>query len=310
MPIERNLLLVHTEEWQDLADFLSIKAHVEQMAPDIEVFIASNHTRSTIARKKAASRPCLVFSPVRLLTFKPTRGQLYAGQPMSKLTEMQRLLSAGLPVPPFEELRPDTVLSADVYGPHVVVKPSYELASWGQGISLHRRENVRYQAPSEYPESHPGRHGPMIVQKFIDCDYAMTCRVLTLFGVPIFSLLRESTVPLALNDRDEPFEQADFMPTPPHTVVQVTRDPQMLAFAASVYEAMPDIALQACDILRDKTGKLHILEINPGGGTWMFSSRNAPNYRSKLGLDDLAAPFDALRTCARILIERTRAEAI
>lgn len=310
MPIDRNLVLVHTEGWQDLSDFLAIKVHVERMAPDIEVFIASNLSPSSFTRKKAAARPCLVFSPVKLLTFRPDRGRLYVGQPMSKMVEMQRLLSAGLPVPAFEEIRPGIVLSPDVYGPYVVVKPSYELASWGQGISLHRTENVLYQAPSEYPEEHPGRHGPMVVQKFIDCGYAMTCRVLTLFGTPIFSLLRESTVPLALDGCDGPFEQADFMPAPPNTIVQIARDPDILAFAASVYEAMPDIALQACDILRDKHGKLHILEINPGGGTWMFSSINAPNYRSRLGLDDLAAPFDAFHTCATILIERTRAEAI
>lgn len=84
----------------------------------------------------------------------------------------------------------------------------------------------------------------------------------------------------------------------------------MLAFAAKAYEAMPEVALQACDILRDKQGRLHLLEINPGGGTWMFSSRNAQVYKDRLGTDDLAAYFDAFRVCARVLVERTRAEAV
>jgi hypothetical protein len=55
---------------------------------------------------------------------------------------------------------------------------------------------------------------------------------------------------------------------------------------------------------------LHLLEINPGGGTWMFSSRNAQIYKDRLGTDDLAAYFDAFRVCARVLVERTRAEAV
>ena len=73
---------------------------------------------------------------------------------------------------------------------------------------------------------------------------------------------------------------------------------------------MPDVALQACDILRDKAGDHYLLEINPGGGTWAFSSNLAQTYREMLGTSDLAAEFDAFRTCARILIERTRAEAV
>jgi hypothetical protein len=138
----------------------------------------------------------------------------------------------------------------------------------------------------------------------------MTCRVLTLFGVPLFTYHRESTKPLALDPTRKSFEQADFMPTPPDRTAYVTRDPAMLALAASAYRAMPDVAFQACDILREKTGYLYLLEINPGGGTWMFSSPSAAGYKAALGIDDLTSEFDAFRTCARVLVERTRAEAI
>ncbi len=72
---------------------------------------------------------------------------------------------------------------------------------------------------------------------------------------------------------------------------------------------MPHVALQACDILRAKTGELYLLEINPGGGTWMFSSSSAHVYREGLGVADLAVEFDAFRTIAQALVERTRAEA-
>ena len=60
------------------------------------------------------------------------------------------LAVAGLPVPKFEEIRPETVLSVEDYGPHVVVKPSDAFASWGQGIELRRTHDVRYRAPDDY----------------------------------------------------------------------------------------------------------------------------------------------------------------
>ena len=97
-------------------------------------------------------------------------------------------------------------------------------------------------------------------------------------GAPIFSYLRRSTRPLALAGKTGPFDVPDFLPAPPDMTAHVTQEPDMLAFAAKAYEVMPEVALQACDILRDREGGLHLLEINPGGGTWMFSSRNAQVY--------------------------------
>ena len=308
--ILRNLVLVHSQGWQDVSDFQAIKRLVEEMAPDIEVFIASNDSRSSLTRKKAARRPALVFSPIRLMHFQPDRGRIYAGQAMSKLEEMRILTEADMPVPRFAEIKPETRLSPRDYGPRVIVKPSYELASWGQGIELIKTEHVRFRLPSDYPEWHPGRRGPMIAQQFIDSGKPMTCRVLTLFGAPLFTFCRESTRKMSLDPDKILHEQADYMPAPPHVIGYSTRDPEFLSLAAKAFQAMPQIALQACDIMRDRDGGLHLLEINPGGGTWMLSSPSAPGYRKALGVENLAAEFDAFRTCARVLIERTRAEAV
>jgi hypothetical protein len=305
----RNLVLVHSIGWQDVADFEAIRAYIEEMAPDIEVFIASNSVRSSMMRKNAARRPTLVFSPLRLLEFRPDRGKIYQGQAMSKLIEMARLVAAGLPVPAYEEIVPGTVLSPAIFGPYTIVKPTYELASWGKGVELLRTEDVRFRPPSDYPPEHPGRKGPMVAQKFIDCGFPMTCRVLTLFGVPIFSYYREATQPFNIGEASGPFKPEEFIALN-DVNVYATHDPAILQLAASAYKAMPEIALQACDILRDKDCGLHLLEINPGGGTWMFSSPLAKAYKDMLGVDDLTTEFDAFETCARLLVERTRAEAI
>jgi hypothetical protein len=305
-----HLVLVHSEGWQDVGDFEQIKSLVESRAPDIEVFVVSNDHKSSMTRKRVARRPTLVFSPITLLEFRPDRGRVYAGRPMSKLEEMGRLAAAGVPIPAFEAITPETSLDPERFGDLVIVKPSYDLASWGRGIELMRREQVRYRPPEAFPPDHPGRHGPMIAQKFIDCGRPISIRVLTFFGEPVFTFCRESTKAFILEPLRDGYVQADYMPAPPDINIYTTRDPDVLQLARTAYAAMPDIALQACDILRDSDGGLHLLETNPGGGTWMFSSVNAPGYRRVLGIADLTKVFDAFAVIARILIERTRREAV
>jgi hypothetical protein len=64
-------------------------------------------------------------------------------------------------------------------------------------------------------------------------------------------------------------------------------------------------------VIRDAaTGELFVLEINPGGNTWSFSSHWAAMLRDELKTPDLARQFDAWKTCARLLVERTRLEAV
>src|SRR5262245_14643616 len=82
--IERHLLLIHQPGAQAKSDFEAIAALVRERAPDIEVFIASNETPSSVTRRQAARRPTLAFTPLYLRHFIPNRGKVYAGRPMTK----------------------------------------------------------------------------------------------------------------------------------------------------------------------------------------------------------------------------------
>jgi len=141
MPIERNLILVHSPGYQDVEDFQTIARAVEEMAPDIEVFVASNSIPSSATRRRASRRPTLVFSPGNLLSFNPLRGKVYAGCPIPKLEQIARVRTAGLPVPPTAEITPGIVLSEAEFGSHVVVKPGFSEASRGQFITLMRSQH-------------------------------------------------------------------------------------------------------------------------------------------------------------------------
>jgi hypothetical protein len=315
MTVERNLILVHTPGYQDVADFHDIARKVRERAPDIEVFIASNTIPSSVTRRQASKLPTLIFSPGNLLEFRPMRGKVYAGSAIPKLEQLSRFQAAGLPVPASAEIRPDMVLPAELFGSHVVVKPGFSQASHGRDMTLMRREAVRFRPRESYPDDHPGRYGPMFVQRFIDTGlFVNHHRVLTLFGEPLLAFKTISvaarpsldapddvlaTIAVKARRRDGPIAR------------ELTGDADILALARRAYAAIPEIALHGLDIIREAgSGKLFLLEANPGGNTWIFSKGDmTTRLKTALGMERLTDQFDAFATAADVLIERTRREA-
>jgi hypothetical protein len=315
MSIERNLILVHTFGYQDVEDFQTIAQAVQGLAADIEVFIASNDIPSSVTRRRASSRPTLIFSPGNLLSFRPLRGKVYAGSPIPKLEQIARFQAARLPVPPTAEITPDFELPDTKFGSHVVVKPGFSESSRGQFITLMRRETVRFRSRETFPADHPGRYGPMYAQRFVDTGpFANHYRVLTLFGRPLLAFKTSSMTPTPPLDspddvlatiavkarrRDGPITR------------ELTGDADILELAGRAYSALPEIPLQGVDVIREaKSGQLYVLEANPGGNTWIFSKGEmTARLKKSLGVERLTDQFDAFRTAAKVLVERTRAEA-
>jgi hypothetical protein len=315
MTIERNLILVHQPGCQDRADFETIAHKVMEMSPDIEAFIASNEIPSSVTRKKAGRRPTLIFSPGNLIAFRPMRGKIYAGKPIPKLDQMSRLRTAGVPVPAFVEITPGISLPEEVFGSHVVVKPGFPLASHGQDITLMRREAVVYRPREEFPPDHPGRFGPMFAQRFVDTGpFVNHYRVLTLFGAPLLAYRNTSTVTRPSFDAED--EAIARIPLKARrqagmATTELIQEPDVLAVAQRTYAALPEIPLHGVDVIREAASqKLYILEVNPGGNTWIFSKGEITTRLKKaLRIDNLSDQFDAFTTAATVLIERTRAEA-
>ncbi len=301
---ERHLLLVHQPDAQDRKDFDQIAAAVRRKAPDIAVFIASNETPSAVTRKQAAKRPTLVFSPLYLRDFKPARGKVYAGQLLNKQQQMERFVQAGLPVPPFWFKGANSQPDPAKLGSHVLVKSATLGASRGDGIVLMRTATALASVD---------RLGEVFLQRFINTGRYPTCyRVYTIFGRPVVARKNTSTVAsAALDSSDEELAKS---------VVQARRatgqtkslchEEDVLAFAGAVYRAVPEVPFHACDIIREEaSGKLYVLEINPGGNTWVFSREKAANVIAGFEGYDIQQQFNAFETIADALIERTRLEA-
>jgi hypothetical protein len=208
------------------------------------------------------------------------------------------------------------------WGAFVVVKPT-DMASSSKaaGIQLMRTERVRYIAPEDYPEGHPGRRGPMVVQQFIDTGPQLsTYRVLTLFGEPLYceyNYLDNSSLDLTASDAviesTNIAIQGDTRNR--HRVFQYDAD--MVALARAAHQAIPEVPLKGCDILRDhRTGRLCVIEVNPNSNTWHFSSsfmrklmqQYPDKFPPELGRQRLEQ-LDAFGTAAHVLAEVTRREA-
>jgi hypothetical protein len=315
MTAERNLILIHTPGYQDVHDFQQIARNVQEMAPDIEVFIANNNIVSSVTRRQAGRRPALIFSPGHLIEFRPVRGKIYAGVPIPKLEQIARFKAAGLPVPASVEITSDVVLPEHEFGPLIVVKPGFSQASHGYHLTLTRREAVRFRSQESFPEDHPGRYGPMFAQRFIDTGpYVNHHRVLTLFGTPLLSFKTSSAKPRPTLDSPDDVLAAVALKARRRDgpiARELTSDTDILELARRAYRALPEIALQALDIIREVgSGQLYVLEANPGGNTWIFSKGDmTTRLTMMLGIERLTDQFDAFKTAARVLIERSRAEA-
>lgn len=316
--VSRHLVLVNQPGWQAIEDLYEIAAKVRWIDPTIGTFVVAADINNSVSRKAAATRPTLVVSFGPLGQFKPARGKIYQGRPMHKFEQLRRLAAAGVPVPRTAVLTPELRLTPEDWGPYVVVKPTdIGSSSHGAGIQLMRTERVRYRAPEDYPDDHPGRRGPMLVQQFVDTGERISkYRVLTLFGQALVCrrvLSGQNRVGL---DADDDKLEAEIVSTeglPKEMAARIhLYDADVVVAARAAYMAIPEVPLQGCDVIKDvRSGRPYVLEVNPGGNTWHFSSAYLAEARAAdPDLDRLQrAQFDAFATAAHVLVERTRAEA-
>lgn len=316
----RNLVLTYVDGITSSRDFETIADKIREQASDIQVFVTRSNAPSSLTAKKAAKLPTLIVSIGPLTKFKPRRGKVYAGKFFSKAKQLQRLEAAGIPVPQWILLEEKTVLDPSEWGGTVAIKPTTPRSHRGRGVQFVVTENVRFISPDSLPEGHVGRFGPMLAQQFIDSGkFPSEYRVLCLFGTPLLAVKR-----LSQEARPQPYQNyilddhrdlINYRDTKRFGFSDVPMggsfayDKDILELAKRTYQAIPEAPLHGVDIVREaNTGTLYVLEVNPGGFTWHFSStftRHTPL------IDGLRREeqMDAFSVAANVLIERTRLEA-
>jgi len=315
---DKHLVIVHHPGQQAMSDWRQVSAHIRRIDPSIGVFVVSAARADEEVMRVAAQKPTLVFSASGTGKVLPLRGKVYQGYQIPKFKQLQMLAAAGVPVPQTQVLMPGIRLEPRQWGPVVLVKPlDISSSSTGLGIHLMRTERVKYIAPTDYPQDHPGRLGPMVAQQFIDSGPKFFMyRVLSLFGRALYCMQIQSDLDLvSLTADDETLERAPVaLQHVPGRQRLFVYKADVMALVEATHRAIPDIPLKGIDIVREAgTGRLYVLEVNPGGNTWHFSSRHVAETRAAESPEytrQMYEHLDAMGSAAQVLVEVTRREAV
>lgn len=303
----RNLLILHSPGFQALGDWLAVRDRIAAQAPDIEVRVEPADAAGTMTAIWQASRPSLVFSPRPLAGYLPLGGTVFSGRPLRKLEQIGRLAEAGVSVPPTWELDPRALPPREALTEFVVVKPNNR--GKGVGVRLLHADELAARAPGLMSDQ-----SRMLVQCFVEHaedGFPTEYRVLVLFGEVLYCAknrwpvrratpaeIANSSLPLASNDRSGG-----------QRVRAISYDEDVIALARRAAAAFPDCALLGIDIIRESgSGRLFVMEVNPNGRVWHFSSDLGLSFDAA-HRRDLYEQFDALERTAGVLIDRTRAVA-
>ncbi|MCC6984261.1 MAG: hypothetical protein IT535_13400 [Bauldia sp.] len=294
-------------------DFREVARRIEARAPDIRPRVFSSTINlATLFGTLSLPKGTVSIELDRVKLLAPRGKRLSHGR-IPKLEQLRGLREAGIKVPRWTEIGPDTKLDPGEWGPYVVVKPSR--GSRGANVRIQKTSRVRYKAPDEFPADHAGRKGPMIAQQFVYTGkWPVAAKVLTYFGTAVAAMEyhgREELLPLTDRDRFGDAPGSSIVASAMGARMALCDDPEVPRLAERVHALWPDQPSLGVDIVRDsQTGELFVLELNPTGNSWILSGAVGESAKHQFGID-LHAQFGALDilTETSIAVARRFAEA-
>ena len=199
-----NLVMSYRQGRLDPGDYAKIAERIGKLASDVHVHILPDLPQPSSKLRAWLSDPRWSFAPPASNFSKALRGTTYCGQQIPKDEQMRMLAAQGIRVPKWTFLKPQTTLNEQEWGRFIILKPvAFGRATEGRGVELVRTSAIKYRLRAQFSKDHPGSHGQMIVQQFIDTGkHSEDYRVLTLFGAPLYALRRRQLTPMP--DLDDP----------------------------------------------------------------------------------------------------------
>jgi hypothetical protein len=309
---KRNLIIIHRGPAYE-RDFDEIAAKVHALDRNITVYHLPDNLKVEFP-VGTWQHPTLTVSLSSRFRLPVRRGPLLKNYQVEKLAQQEVFRKNGIATPPALPFRFGMRLDPIVFGEYVVLKPSdLRLTSTGRGIHLLRRRQAEKLTLHDFPVDHPIRINQKryIVQRFIDTgEHVSDSRVATFFGRVLYAntatarnpmpALPESAPNLLSNTISGLVQESDWCWRP---------EPDMLELAKRVHAAFPNIPLLGTDILREaRTGRLYVLECNPGGNTWHFSSVFGRSvWQVKMGRSFGASEKDAQAVGRKLLLDQFNA---
>ena len=315
--MRRRLLILAnaTDKASVQPDLDALAQRVARQAPEIDALVVGRHRRDQWRLLPRSLRPALTVVWGRLRERRFLVGEILDCPHLPKHIELERLRSAGVPVPDWALVTPGTTLDPALWGPYVVVKPTEGMR--GIEVRIRRTGRVRYEPPESFPAEHPIRRGPLLAQRFVYTGpWAVSHRVTTFFGRALFCWrVEQSHQKRRLESRFDfgsPGEGGGIQIIAPSKTSTYTLDDdkELIEMAERAHRlAFPDYPFLGIDLVRDaETGEVSVLEVNSGGAIWHLSTRMGASIQQTHGLD-FYRQFGALDRAAEQLVEVTRRRA-
>lgn len=309
---KRNIIIIHRgPEYQ--RDFDEIGGRVNAIDRNITVYHLPNTLKAELP-DSAWQHPTLTVSLAPKFRIAIRRGPVLRNHPIEKLAQQDVFRKHGIATPPALAFQPGMKLDPLLFGDFVMLKPiDLSLTSNGQGLLVFRRKRLETLRLSDLPASHPLR-GPdgFIVQRFVNTGpNPYSFRATTFLGEVLTLERFTSTAPCPpLTADDAAIESADYSNKNARRYA-VEKNAEVEAFARRAAAAFATVPLLGVDVLRDESGKLHVIEVNAGGNTWHYSSTTYDLHRwqNPSYYKNMREQFGAFDIAARRLVEEARSRA-
>jgi hypothetical protein len=321
--IRRNLIIIH--RGYAARDFREIAEKVHAFDRNMTVFAVPQNLTATLPDAEWRY-PTLTVAMGSDFKLPIRRGPVLKNYQIAKLDQQDILRAHGIPTPPALRFKYGMALDQSIFGELVVLKPmDLRLTSHGNLIYLFRRTRLCRLGPDDLPLDHPVRENPQsfLVQKYIHTGAQPRCiRVGTFLEKAIFCYSIEPIEELPqLDAADDVLEQASIASNSGgERIRRLVVEEQAIQLAEAVHRAFGSVPLLGVDIVREHaTGQLYVLETNPGGNTWIFSSKLGEGTRTSIGASRthggdadangrlaLIEQFGAFDIVARALAAKTR----
>lgn len=285
---ERNLIIIHRGP-EYAQDFAEIAQKIAAIDPAITVFSVDDRAVQVMP-DGAWELPTLTVALTNSFKAEIRRGPVLANQPIHKPGQHRIFVQAGIPTPPAMRFVPGMKIDPIMFGDFVVIKPtSPNIASYGRGIQLFRRRRLETMTIQDFPADHLIHRdlNGYLVQRYVDTGpHLPLYRIVTLFGTPLYMWLGREKVPQPPpGDSDAEIESYRITSNNGNfREIVLEAEGPILDLATRAGLAFPTIPVLGVDIIRDcRTEKLYVLECNPGGNVWHFSSRLGAGVRKRLG---------------------------
>jgi hypothetical protein len=289
------------------AHLTHIAKRVSEINPDIRSFVIPHHRLPQLKLFRTWFQPTLSLSFFGITKRKLLPGRVATGSLLHKHGEYARFDNAGIPVPLWTVITPDTRLDPAVWGPYVVEKPS--AGRLGSYVRIRKTTRVGYLPPESFPPDHYGHQGPMLAQQFVYTgEWPTSYRVVTLFGEVLLcyrqiSRTRGHPLQSRWNFRNQ--GGISIVSNTKDMKIELVKDPSVIALAERAHrQAFPDLPVLSFDIIRDvESGSLFVLECH-AGGSWFFSSDMGLAIEAANNVDFMSQ-FDAIEKAAHVIARET-----